>query len=107
MRLHHGQGHMAAGQHGGQEAERSHLTNKHEAAESEGTGLKFSKPISGMMYFLQQNCTSQSYLNRPTRDHGFKYHDQWGAFLIQSTEVDDPESLNPESWILSPSHFSI
>lgn len=72
-----------------------------------GTGLKFSKPISGMMYFLQQNCTSQSFLNRPTRDHGFKYHDQWGAFLIQSTEVDDPESLNPESWILSPSHFSV
>lgn len=43
MRLHHGQGHIAAGQHGGQEAERSHLTNKQ--LRVKGTGLKFSKPI--------------------------------------------------------------
>lgn len=45
MRLHHGPGRMAAGQHGGLEAERSHLTNKHEAVKVEGAGLKFSKSI--------------------------------------------------------------
>lgn len=78
-----------------QEAERSHLT-KYEAVIP-----------SAMMFSLQQNCTFQSSLNRPTRDQAFKCQHQWGTFLMQNTKVDEPEALNSESWILSPNRFSL
>lgn len=71
-----------------------------------GTGLKFSKPFWHDV--LSPAKLHLPKLPKPTNQGpGFKCHDQWGTFLIQSTVVDDPESLNPESWILSPRHFSI